>query len=276
MTTLAQETLQAVCPTGTPAPKQPWLTKELCALSLARRAYWRSIDEQKEATKKAVFRAWRGQAGRQLCRRESRRWGHVRDRHTEWSGMSRRSGSKGGGLALSGSLRGSLVAPRRRPVAVIADEDGTQLLDEEEIGARWGTVFFQEFSGRGSASSSKTLKGRQRELRAPWQDQPRPDGWPDEEQLAADACDVRGNMQNKKAMGGGQLPCGVLTGGWTRKPSSLPEVGSLTSGWCAEQMARRRFVGVPLGQDLLDDRQDQDSAGSTERRSSCSPSSSRR
>ena len=58
MTMLAQETLQAVCPIETPAPRQPWVTDlswgELRVHSLAWQAHWRSTDEQEEAVKKAV------------------------------------------------------------------------------------------------------------------------------------------------------------------------------------------------------------------------------
>ena len=64
MTTLAQETLQAVCPLGTPTPRQPWVTAhswaELRIHSIARQAYWRSVIGQKEAVKQSVFEVWRG------------------------------------------------------------------------------------------------------------------------------------------------------------------------------------------------------------------------
>ena len=53
-----------------------------------------------------------------------------------------------------------------------------------------------------SASSQKDLEGRLRELRIPWQAQPRSEEWPDEDQLAADACNAMGRMRNGKAMEG--------------------------------------------------------------------------
>ena len=64
MTMRAQETPQAVCPLGTPAPKQPWITvyswAEIRVHSIARQVYWGSVKMQKEAVKRAVFEAWRG------------------------------------------------------------------------------------------------------------------------------------------------------------------------------------------------------------------------
>ena len=78
-------------------------------------------------------------------------------------------------------------------VAVIEAEDGTPLLDEAEIAARWESTFFQEFSGRGERVQPKDLGSRLRELRIPWQAQLRPEEWPDEDQLAAtpwDGCET--------------------------------------------------------------------------------------
>ena len=60
-------------------------------------------------------------------------------------------------------------------------------------------MFVQEFSGRGERIQQQDLEGRLRELRAPWQDQPCPEEWPSEDQLAADAHDVLGTMRNGKA-----------------------------------------------------------------------------
>ena len=71
-------------------------------------------------------------------------------------------------------LSGSKKARGPRPVAVIAAEDGTPLLDEARIGACWDDIFFQEFSGRGERTQQPDLEGRLRELRAPWRDQPCP------------------------------------------------------------------------------------------------------
>ena len=49
----------------------------------------------------------------------------------------------------------------------------------------------------GSVFSQRTL----RELRILWQAQLRSEEWPDEDQLAAGACDALGRMRNGKAMG---------------------------------------------------------------------------
>ena len=86
-------------------------------------------------------------------------------------------------------------------MAVIAAEDGTPLLNEGEIAARWESIFFQEFSGRGERVQSKDLESRLQELHIPWQAQLRPEEWPDEDQLAADACDALRRMRNGKAIG---------------------------------------------------------------------------
>ena len=75
-------------------------------------------------------------------------------------------------------------------MAVIAAEDGTSLLNEAEIAARWETIFFQEFSGRGERVQPKDVESRLRELRIPWQ-----------AQLRHDACDALGRMRNGKAIG---------------------------------------------------------------------------
>ena len=95
-------------------------------------------------------------------------------------------------------------------MAVIAAEDGTPLLNEGEIAARWESIFFQEFSGRGERVQSKDLESRLQELRIPWQAQPRPEEWPTEDQLAADACDALGRMRNGKAMGEDCVPTECL------------------------------------------------------------------
>ena len=71
-------------------------------------------------------------------------------------------------------LSGSKKARGPKPVAVIAAEDGTPLLHEAEIAARWESIFFQEFSGRGERVQSKDLGSRLQELRIPWQAQLRP------------------------------------------------------------------------------------------------------
>ena len=57
-------------------------------------------------------------------------------------------------------LSGSKKARGPKPVAVIAAEDGTPLLNEGEIAARWESIFFQEFSGRGERVQSKDLESR--------------------------------------------------------------------------------------------------------------------
>ena len=62
-------------------------------------------------------------------------------------------------------------------MAVIVAEDGTPLLNEAEIAARWESIFFQEFSGRGERVQPKELQSRLRELRIPWQAQLRPEEW---------------------------------------------------------------------------------------------------
>ena len=85
-------------------------------------------------------------------------------------------------------------------MAVIAAEDGTPLLNEAEIAARWESIFFQEFSGRGERVQPKDLESRQQELRIPCQAQLRPEEWPGEDQLAADACDALGRMRKIIAM----------------------------------------------------------------------------
>ena len=99
--------------------------------------------------------------------------------------------SGGGHRFLSCSLASCATASwlqkRRvpRPVALIATEDGTPQLDDAQIGARWGDIFFQEFSGRGERFQQQDLQGRQHELRAPWRHQPCPEKWSDEEQTPA-------------------------------------------------------------------------------------------
>ena len=61
---LAQETLQAVCPLETLAPKQPWITvyswAEIRVHSIARQVYWESVKMQKETVKRAGFRSLAG------------------------------------------------------------------------------------------------------------------------------------------------------------------------------------------------------------------------
>ena len=117
----------------------------------------------------------------------------------------------GGGLRLQ--LSGSKKARGPKPVAVIAAEDGTPLLNDAEIAALWEAIFFQEFSGRGERVQPNNLEGRLRELRIPWQAQLRPKEWPDEDQLAADACDVLGRMRTAKAMGEYCVPAEYLCAG---------------------------------------------------------------
>ena len=68
-------------------------------------------------------------------------------------------------------LSGSKKARGPKPVAVIAAEDGTPLLNEAEIAARWESIF----SGREERVQSKDLEGRLQELRIPWQPQLRPE-----------------------------------------------------------------------------------------------------
>ena len=95
-------------------------------------------------------------------------------------------------------------------MAVIAAEDGTPLLNEAEIAARWETIFFHEFSGRGERAQPKDVESRLRELRIPWQAQLRPEEWPDEDRLAADACGALGKVRNGKAMGEDCVPTEYL------------------------------------------------------------------
>ena len=163
-------------------------------------------------------------------------------------------------------------------MAVTAAEEGTPLLNEAEIAARWGSIFFQEFSGRGEGVQPQDLESRLRELRTPWQAQLRPEEWLDEDQLAADACDTLGRMRNGNAMGEDCVPTEYLYAagpGYLRAfvrlaQRSLQE--GVPSRWrtgCMVPVPKKPRVppeckecwkcvaGVSHRQDLLEDRPDQ-------------------
>ena len=136
---LAQETLQAVCPLVTPAPKQPWITvyswADIRVHSIARQVYWESVRMQKEAVNRAVFEVWRGVseldegvvAGRNAiaeARLETARLGRLLQPLAR-SGKTRLSGSREGRpgsgrrrlpvpLVRFGILSDSSVVPRKR------------------------------------------------------------------------------------------------------------------------------------------------------------------
>ena len=178
---------------------------------------------QKEAVKLAVFEVWRGVsergegvvAGRNAtaaARLETARLGRllqplarsahraVRQDKAEW--LKRRSARIKAEAATGSSrtlwhlvrqLSGSKKATGLKPVAVIAAEDGTPLLNEAEVAARWGTIFFQEFSGRGERVQPRSDRVKSSWLRTPVAHSvasPAPPEmeWPDEGQdCAADA-----------------------------------------------------------------------------------------
>ena len=254
---------------------------------------------QKEAVKRVVFEAWRGVserdegmvAGRNVtaeARLETARLGRllqplarsarraVRQDKAEWlkrrSARIRAESATGSSRTLRHLVRqvsGSKKARGPKPVAVIAAEDGG------EIAARWESIFFQEFSGRGQRVQSKDLESRLQELRIPWQAQLRPEEWLDEDQLAADAGDALGRMRKRKSHGRGLCSHGVLVRGWSRISPGICEAGSaVTPGRGAEanrlhgssaqkaasatecKECQTRVAGVSHRQDSLD----QDSA----------------